>query len=111
MDGGEMQVDQDSAALPMMSRYEMARVVGLRALQLEHGAIPGVHVESATLCLDPLYVAARELLEGKLDVQVLRPGHAAPISVSRMRMPRELFVMLDTRDGGDRRGGTVATPA
>lgn len=84
-----------------LSRYEVARVVGLRALQIAEGDPPLVHVEDETLRCDATYVAARELQARVLDMQVERPS-GARVDVRTAGMPPELAALLDTRDGGMR---------
>lgn len=83
----------------MLSRYEVARLVGMRALQLGDGATPLVHVEDEILRCDMVYVAAREVHAGVLDAQVRR-ADGSVVDVRSARMPSTLAVMLDTRDGG-----------
>ena len=87
---------------PLLSRYEAARVIGLRALQLSEGMQPNVRVEDARLRKHVRYIAALELYEGKLDAQVLRGD--TPIDVRTMRVPPCVYVLLDTEDGGHRVG-------
>ena len=90
----------------VLTRYEVARIVGLRALQLDAGATPGVRVEDDALRRDALYVASRELAEGTLDVVVVRrdvaTGASRHVHVRDMVMPTELRAVLDTKDGGTR---------
>ena len=85
----------------MLSRYEVARLVGLRSLQLSEGAVPLVHVESEVLRCDSMYVAALELHEGLLDMQV-RKSDGTVIPTRGLFPSLELRVLLDTRDGGAR---------
>lgn len=85
----------------LLSRYEVSRIVGLRALQLETGATPCVHLMDERLQQDFLYVAAAELVEGKLDVKVRR-GTAEEVHVQDATFPPELYALLDTKDGGTR---------
>lgn len=84
----------------LMNRFEVARVVGLRAVQIADGANPAVHVEDEALRCDPVYVAALELHDGKLDARIERFG--TEYHVSEARVPMELLTMLDSRDGGSR---------
>ena len=85
----------------MLTRYEIARLVGLRALQLEQGAEPGMRVDDARLASDPIYVAARELEARTLDAYVQRP-HGDSVDVRTTRLPPALRALLDTKDGGTR---------
>lgn len=84
----------------LLTRYEVTRIVGLRALQLDAGAKPAVEVKDERLRCDACYVAALELSHGLLDVIVRRSG--ADVHVRDVRMPPELNTLLDTKDGGSR---------
>lgn len=94
----------------MLSRYEVARLVGIRALQISEGAEPRVRVNDERHRRDGIYVAATELYHGRLDACVVRGG--TRVHVSKMRIPMDLATLLNTRDGGDRRyGSSGATTA
>ncbi|MEZ0393563.1 MAG: DNA-directed RNA polymerase subunit K [Desulfurococcaceae archaeon] len=54
-----------------ITRFELARVVGARALQLALGAPPLVDVNNIGI-LDPVAIAIAELLEGALPMSVRR---------------------------------------
>ena len=84
----------------MMTRFEVARIVGVRAMQLSEGESPGVNVDDPHLKHDYTYVAARELYDGILDVCVCRENEL--VHVTAMRLPSELISMLNTRDGKNR---------
>lgn len=84
----------------MLTRYEVARLVGIRALQISEGSEPRVLVADERLRRDAVYVAARELHEKKMDACVMRNG--IPNHVSTLRNPMDLFTMLNTRDSGHR---------
>lgn len=84
-----------------LTRYEMARVVGLRALQLDAGATPLVTIEADSLRCDSSYVAALELATHRLDARVQR-GDGSQVDVRTARMPPELNILLDGKDGGVR---------
>jgi DNA-directed RNA polymerase subunit K/omega len=79
-----------------LSRYEVARLIGLRALQLSEGADPKVSVDAERQS-DMCYVAAVELYEGKLDACVVRGSEC--VHVSKARPSAELVCMLDSHDG------------
>lgn len=85
----------------LLTRYEVARIVGLRALQLDAGAKALVHVTDERLRCDVCYVAALELSCGKLDVLVRR-SYEGDVHVRNTRMPPDLNALLDTKDGGVR---------
>lgn len=84
----------------MLSKYEVTRVIGMRALHLEEGRAPCVQVERDDLRCDSIYVAALELYEGKLNAKVSRGG--AGLHVSRLLLPSEVATLLNTRDGRSR---------
>ena len=84
----------------MMSRYEVARLTGIRALQISEGSEPHVIVRDDRLRRDSVYVAAMELYEKKLDACVMRNG--CQVHVSSLTYPLDLVTMLNTRDGGTR---------
>ena len=84
----------------LLTRYEVARIVGLRALQLDAGAQSLVAVDDDALRRDPLYVAARELADRKLDV-IVRRGEM-DLHVRDACFPTALRLLLDTKDGGTR---------
>lgn len=89
---------------PRLSRYEVARIVGMRALQLSDGAFPLVVVEDEALRCDPCYVAAMELHSRALDMCVRRAGGEV-VDVRAAHLPSDLRTMLDSRDGGRRAHG------
>ena len=84
----------------MMTRFEAARIIGVRAMQLSEGATPGVTVDDVDMRFDYTYVAARELYAGVLDACLVR--ESALVHVTSMRLPNDVSLMLDTRDGKDR---------
>lgn len=84
----------------MMTRYEAARIIGIRAVQLSQGVLPGVHIKDVPLKYDYAYVAARELYDRTLDVCVERDGEL--IHISNMRIPPDVAFMVNTRDGENR---------
>jgi len=84
----------------MLTRYEMARLVGIRALQLSEGYEPHVFITDERLRRDAVYVAALELYEKKMDACVVRRGVSKHVSM--LSNPLDLVTMLNTRDGGER---------
>ena len=86
--------------MSILTRYEVARVVGLRALQLSEGTPPLIVTLNESLQCDSIYVASRELYERKLDYCVKRNDRL--LSVRYMDVPIELINLLNTRDGGMR---------
>lgn len=85
----------------VLTRFEVARLVGLRSLELSGGGRPNVMVSDMKLREDTMYIAALELHEGKLDARIRRENGTL-IDVGKARMPRCLHVILDTCDGGSR---------
>ena len=78
----------------MLSRYDVARIVGMRSLHLSCGAPPLVHVDDEHLRENTMYVAARELKERRLDV-VVRRGERV-VRVADARLPPCVDVLLGT---------------
>lgn len=60
---------------PKLTRFERARIVGARALQLSMGAPPMVPIDDLK---DPIKIAMRELEAGALPISIRRtlPGGA-----------------------------------
>ena len=87
----------------LLTRYEVARIVGLRALQLEGGAPCALDPMPACprLRVDFVYLASRELAEGRIDAMVQREG-MADFHVREAQCPQELAILLDTCDGDTR---------
>jgi DNA-directed RNA polymerase subunit K/omega len=75
----------------ILSRYEVARIIGMRAMQLDEGSLPLISVLEND---NSLSLASRELGERKLDVIVKRGDlyHR----VRDARFPKDLDVLLMT---------------
>jgi DNA-directed RNA polymerase subunit K len=56
-----------------LTRFEMARIVGARALQLAYGAPPLIDVSSFPV-KDPVAIAIAELIRGLLPMSIKRRG-------------------------------------
>lgn len=72
-----------------LTRFEIARIVGARALQLSLGAPPLVDVSKAPQ-RDPIAIALIELLEGVLPITIRRvkpDGTSQSIPIQRL-IPR-----------------------
>lgn len=54
---------------PYMTKYEKARILGTRALQISMNAPVMVDLQGET---DPLLIALKELREGKIPLQIRR---------------------------------------
>ena len=57
-------------------RFERARIIGARALQIAMGAPVILLIERGFL--DPVALAEREFKEGLIPITVIRPEHGAP---------------------------------
>ena len=66
----------------MLTRYEVVRLVGMRATQLEEGARPLVDPSAGD---DPISLAVRELRAGELRGRVERAG--GPLFVPGAALP------------------------
>ncbi|MCX8195121.1 MAG: DNA-directed RNA polymerase subunit K [Candidatus Micrarchaeota archaeon] len=55
--------------MPALSKFELARIIGARALQLSYGAPPLIEVKPGESSID---VAKRELEAGIIPLVVLR---------------------------------------
>jgi DNA-directed RNA polymerase I, II, and III subunit RPABC2 len=66
---GKQVAKEDRKTTAFMTKYERARVLGTRALQLSHGAAPLVPIDGET---DPLMIARRELTEKKIPFIIRR---------------------------------------
>ena len=86
---------------PLLTRYEVSRLLGLRSLQLSEGVRPEVLVEDEALREDFLYVAGMELRFGALDARVVRRS-GEEIDVRRARLPPCVDIFLRTRVGEPR---------
>jgi len=91
-----------------LSRFEVARVIGLRALELSEGSAPLVDVPPSMRC-NPTYIAALEVWERELDARVLREGGEV-VHVRKAHYPPMLKTLLDTYDGGEKRGDEAKAP-
>ncbi|MEB2837128.1 MAG: DNA-directed RNA polymerase subunit K [Desulfurococcales archaeon] len=71
---------------PMLTKYERAKLIGARALQIYHGAPPLVDIEVVG-SLDPIDIARYEVDNGILPVTIYRyqkgtgRGQAIPLKV------------------------------
>ena len=90
-----------SHAKKMLTRFEVAKIVGIRAVQLSEGSYPLVDIESKELQNDHTYVASLELYHRMLDVCVTRGVNLC--HVNDVEFPVDLVSYLNTRDGGNRR--------
>lgn len=63
--------DENHKTYPFLSKYEMARILGLRISQLNNGAPPLIKLKNKII--DNHIVAKQELLEKKLPFIIMRP--------------------------------------
>lgn len=64
-----MQASHERVTTPFMTKYERARVLGTRALQIAMGAPVMVELEGE---IDPLEIARKELKEQKVPIIIRR---------------------------------------
>ena len=84
----------------LLTRYEVARIVGLRSLQLSEGVNPNITIENKNLANDTLYIAALELYSRKLDAKIERDGEL--FHVKEATLPPSVAYTLDLIDGKQR---------
>ena len=76
----------------LLSRYEVAKIVSLRAVQLDQGADP--FVEGFPPHYSSVHIATRELYQRKLDVLVCRSGTYHPAKTARYPMDLEVLMRV-----------------
>ncbi|VDM42052.1 unnamed protein product [Toxocara canis] len=67
--GAEKTASTDRVTTPFMTKYERARILGTRALQIAMGAPVMVELEGET---DPLEIARKELKDRKIPIIIRR---------------------------------------
>ena len=67
--GGKAIPDQNKTTTPFLTKYEKARVIGARALQISKNAPILVNTENET---DPILIAEKELREHKIPFIIRR---------------------------------------
>lgn len=85
---------------PCLTQYEVARLIGMRALELSQGAHQSVVIEDPDLRCDVTYVAAYELYHGHMRARLKRGNEM--LDVQQATPPPQLAQLLDSRDGGSR---------
>ncbi|ACL11360.1 DNA-directed RNA polymerase subunit K [Desulfurococcus amylolyticus 1221n] len=83
-----------------LTRFEIARVVGARALQLSMGAPPIIDVSNLPV-KDPVYIAVNELITGLLPMSIRRinNGREELVPVGKLLTPsirRSLEMVLES---------------
>lgn len=79
----------------MLTKYECARIIGIRISQLSMNAPVQVTVPPSLSC-NLMYIATRELLEKKLDILVQRPlphNKFYNINVKELEIPDDLICL------------------
>ena len=64
-------IDPMHKTIPILTRYERARVLGVRAKQLEHNAIPMIDIPANMI--DSYLIACEELKQKKIPFIIKRP--------------------------------------
>lgn len=82
-------VDEIRIGPPYLTKYEKARIVGVRALQLSFGAPPLVPLDKVK-STDPVVIAEYEVENGILPISVLRYTSTG----ERQAIPLKLLVEL-----------------
>lgn len=65
-------IDDNHKTYPILSKFELTKIIGLRVTQLNKGAEPYVKVQTKNI-LDNSLVADKELREKKLPFIIMRP--------------------------------------
>ncbi len=84
-----------------LTKYEASKVIGIRALQLQDGSQPLVHVSDDKLCDDAVYIAALELKSGLLDFKLRRHypfEKVEEVHGSRFVLPPDVDVLIRTKN-------------
>lgn len=71
-DGDNNIIDENHKTIPILTKYEKTRILGIRLSQLNNGAPPYVNVEN-TIIIDNNIIAEKELLEKKIPMIIMRP--------------------------------------
>ena len=64
-------IDSAHRTLPMLTKYEKARILGVRAKQINNGAVPFIELKENII--DGYLIAERELAEKKIPFIIRRP--------------------------------------
>ena len=70
-DENQFIVDSNHVTFPILTKYERARILGLRISQLNKGARPLIQYKQ--LIIDNTIIAEKELREKKLPFIIMRP--------------------------------------
>ncbi|RLG83298.1 MAG: DNA-directed RNA polymerase subunit K [Thermoprotei archaeon] len=83
-----MGIDDSLIGPPKLTRFEIARIAGSRALQLSLGAPPLIDVSGINI-IDPIAIALKELYEGVLPITIrrMRPDGTSQLIPVRKLLP------------------------
>ncbi|MEM0340324.1 MAG: DNA-directed RNA polymerase subunit K [Acidilobaceae archaeon] len=85
-------VEEVKIGPPYLTKYERARMIGIRALQLSYGAPPLAPIEKIG-STDPILIAKYEVDNGLLPISVLRYTSSG----ERQTLPLKLLIELSRR--------------
>ena len=80
----------------ILTKYECARIIGIRANQLSMSAPVLIHDIPDHLQSNFMYIATKELMMGVLDIVVNRPlpmNKFYNVNVKDMELPDDLYVL------------------
>lgn len=76
----------------LLTRFEVAKLIGMRALQIYDGSDVKVVVDDPELRDNSLYIAALELQKGLIDARIVRDDET--IDVKSARLPDSLEMVI-----------------
>lgn len=76
----------------MLTRFEVAKLIGMRALQIYDGSDVKVVVDDPDLRDNSMYIAALELQRGLVDARIVRDDET--IDVKSAKMPESLEMLI-----------------
>ena len=85
----------------VLTKYECARILGIRVAQLNMNAPVQVKVPS-NLSGNLMYIATKELLDGKLDIIIKRPlphNTFYNVHISDLQIPDDLVRLEEMLNG------------
>ncbi len=71
---------------PYLTKYERAKIIGLRALQLDSGALPLVDVDKINVRRDSVEIAAYELDHGLLPISIVRYTPSGAVQIIPVKL-------------------------
>ena len=82
--------DNIHRTLPILTKYEKARILGLRAKQIENGSLPLIELDKSII--DPYLIAIKELEQKKIPYIIKRP---LPNGASEYWKLKDLELLLE----------------